>query len=413
MKLNCGNKQRGAVVVIVAIALPVLLFAMGWALDFGHVFVNKTRLQNALDATALSAAIAINYDVNKDTAAATTKGKDTFNSFIGASDCDNTSGNLAPGNKELACLNANDLVFDYSRTLDPWASFNPTPADSFAFVKVTSTNMLNVTPWLIKIFRPDDITVPAIATAGPVGQNCSLVPFVMCANMNPLDKDCSDGTCYGYTVGKISSLIRACNGAKNSCPPNSLESGNYGLLNLDGLKGGKDIKCALAPAAKGCNDPGYRNTCTAGGDDTALETKPGYTWGDVKQGINDRLASDSDTTEYHKYDNKGEPINYNPSPYHQYETNKKGNNRRIMGVPIGNCTGLQNGNTELPQVGTACMFLTEKVIDNDPKTGIKKAVMAEFTGDSCQQNGVWDPNNPVLNGPYKIVLFKSWGSGDA
>ena len=59
MTIKGLKKQRGVVIVLVAVVLPVLLFAMGWALDFGHVFVNKTRLQNALDATALSAAIAI------------------------------------------------------------------------------------------------------------------------------------------------------------------------------------------------------------------------------------------------------------------------------------------------------------------------------------------------------------------
>ena len=75
MKINCSKKQRGAIVPAVVIALPVLLLVMGLALDFGHIFVNKTRLQNALDATALSAAIAINKDINNDTGRQRIKGK--------------------------------------------------------------------------------------------------------------------------------------------------------------------------------------------------------------------------------------------------------------------------------------------------------------------------------------------------
>jgi hypothetical protein len=270
--------------------------------------------------------------------------------------------------------------------------------------------MLNVTPVLIRI--SGDMPIPAIATAGAVGNNCSLVPFVICTAI-PVDKDCSDNACYGYSIGQIISLIRACNGSNASCPPNSLESGNYGLLNLDGMNGGRDIKCVLAPAAKGCNDPGYRNTCTTGGTNTALETKAGYTWGDVSKGIDDRFDSDTQTTQYHNYDKSGNLNSYNPSPYNQYMASKSGNNNRVMAVPIGDCSGLQNGQTELPKVGTACLFLTEYVIANDKNTGKKKEVMAEFTGKTCEQNGIWDPQNAVLNGPYKIVLFKSPASGDS
>ena len=81
MKINCPKKQRGAIVPAVVIALPVLLLAAGWALDFGHTFVNKTRLQNALDATALSAAIALIRMSKKTQGAATDAGRETFDQF--------------------------------------------------------------------------------------------------------------------------------------------------------------------------------------------------------------------------------------------------------------------------------------------------------------------------------------------
>lgn len=405
MKIHCSKKQRGVVTVLVTIALPILLLIMGLALDFGHVFVNKTRLQNALDATALSAAIAINGDVTKDITAAETKAKDTFNRFKTAS-----------GNAELSDLNENALVFEYSKTLYPWNNFTPTKNDAFVFVRVTSTNMLNVTPVLIRVMNEfsDDIAVPAIATAGPVGQNCNLAPFVMCADIpdgdeSKVDIDCSDGACYGYTLGTIRSLELSCRekfveDQKDLCPYDSLESGNYNLLNIDGSQGGKDIREILQ---------GTTNTCLQG--DT-LDTKPGWTWGNVRQGIDDRFDSDTDTTPYPKEDKKGDPIIYSPdSPYTQYnkkildidETNK-GNYRRVMSTPMGNCRGLQNGSSTINKVGTGCVFLTEKAIHK----GANKQINAEFIG-SCPQNGVWNPDNPVLNGPYKIVLFKSTGSGDS
>ena len=50
------QRQRGAVIVLVVIALAAMLLMAALALDGGHMLVNKTRLQNAVDAAALSGA---------------------------------------------------------------------------------------------------------------------------------------------------------------------------------------------------------------------------------------------------------------------------------------------------------------------------------------------------------------------
>ena len=186
MKTNCLKKQRGTVVVVVTIALPILLLIMGLALDFGHVFVNKTRLQNALDATALSAATVINKNVKNGTGPATAAGKETFTQFIAAS-----------GNGELNGLKPDDLVFEYSRTLNPWGTFDAA-TDSFAYVRVTSNGMLNVTPVLIQVTNQftNDLAVPAVSTAGPVGNNCELVPLVICPKAGA-PTGCDESGCNG------------------------------------------------------------------------------------------------------------------------------------------------------------------------------------------------------------------------
>ena len=146
-------------------------------------------------------------------------------------------------------------------------------------------------------------------------------------------------------------MVIACNGNNSNCPANSLESGNYNLLDLDGSQGGKDIRDTLQ---------GTTNVCTQG---NTLNTKPGWTWGNVRQGIDNRFDSDTNTTPYPEKDNQGNIITYNSSPYTQYQTSGTGNYRRVMAAPIGDCTGLQNGNSTLPKVGTACVFLTEQAID--------------------------------------------------
>jgi hypothetical protein len=302
-----------------------------------------------------------------------------------------------------------------------------------------------VIPWLIGIvdlirgLPNEPIAVPAIATAGAVGQNCDLTPFVICAMMTPdVDDKCDDDTihldssgqtvlntvtdgvsnadgfndCYGYNIGKTRNLIFPCKkiDENEQCvefEEGNLEAGNFNLLDLDGMKGGKDIKCVLSLGlAPGCaDDPGYRNVCASG--DT-LDTKPGYTWGNVRQGIDYRFDSDTD---------RRTTINGVSITYTTYKDGKLGNDNRVMAAPIADCTGLQNGNTtDLSKVpkppkppATACLFLTQE----SNHTGSTKEIVVEFTGASCQQQGAFSPTNAVLNGPYKIVLFKSSGSGDS
>ncbi|BBN56859.1 hypothetical protein TRE132_49840 [Pseudomonas chlororaphis subsp. aurantiaca] len=50
------RQQRGAMLVLVVIALAAMLLMGALALDGGHMLVNKSRLQNAVDAAALSGA---------------------------------------------------------------------------------------------------------------------------------------------------------------------------------------------------------------------------------------------------------------------------------------------------------------------------------------------------------------------
>ncbi|MDD2659477.1 MAG: pilus assembly protein [Methylococcales bacterium] len=383
MRINFSRKQRGVIAPLVVIALPVLLLAAGWALDFGHVFVNKTRLQNALDATALSAAIVINQDPNKSTTNATSAGIATFNLF-----------KAAAGNAELAGLNAGSLVFEYSKTLNPWGTFNAA-TDAFAFVRVTSTNMLNVTPVLIRISNlfTNNIPVPAIATAGPVGNNCELMPFLLCADMTK-----PSGTYFGYVENATYALIQEnCQGTgKNqTC---QLTAGNYGLLDLLGNQGGGDIRSDLEGKAVNACPYNYK---------LPLNTKPGQTWGPVSQGIDYRIDTlDTNHNDYPATVTYPPALAVTSNVYAQYQPT--GNGQRVIAVPIGDCSTLsKSGNADLTQVGTGCLFINEHASGSSIK-----AVTATFIK-SCEVPGVWNPNNAVLNGPYKIVLFKSPGSGDS
>jgi Flp pilus assembly protein TadG len=384
MKTNCLKKQRGTVVVVVTIALPILLLIMGLALDFGHVFVNKTRLQNALDATALSAATVINKNVKNGTGPATTAGKETFTQFIAAS-----------GNGELNGLKPGDLVFDYSRTLNPWGTFDAA-TDSFAYVRVTSNGMLNVTPMLIQVTNQftDDLAVPAVSTAGPVGNNCELVPLVICPKAGA-PTGCDESGCNGIPFHTKVCLKGGTEAAKDgSCQDPSLPTGNFGLLRFDGFAGGNDIKNLLAGTVNTCsNNPTWEN---------------GNKVGPVSQGIETRFENDLVQTEY-----KGDMPYGGYQPQYASETNAQLAkipvpdgiaNNRIVAVPVvDDCT-----TTPINIVAASCFLMTEK----PTHTGTANEIVGELTG-ACPGPGTFDPTNPVLFGPYKIVLFKSNGSSDS
>ena len=71
------SRQRGIVIPIVVIGLVALLGVAGMALDGSHALGNKTRMQNTVDAAALSAAKVLDL-TDGDTAQATAAVSSTF-----------------------------------------------------------------------------------------------------------------------------------------------------------------------------------------------------------------------------------------------------------------------------------------------------------------------------------------------
>ena len=53
-------RQKGAILVLTALALPMLICATGLAVDLGNIYVQRSRLQNAADAAAIAGAHAYN-----------------------------------------------------------------------------------------------------------------------------------------------------------------------------------------------------------------------------------------------------------------------------------------------------------------------------------------------------------------
>jgi len=296
------SKSKGSVLVITALSLVALMGVAGLAIDLSHAEVDKTRLQNLADSLALSAAIRLNESNNAanstDEVAAETYAKDkTFNWFK-ASDgnVEIANGGLCSSSGTPSVTTCSKITFTFAKITnlntskaEDWVAAASINDANFARVTVDA---MNVPTWFGRIFGINNTVVSASAVAGetPIAP-CNLAPIMMCANTSPVDKDCSDGTCYGYTINNIYCLTPGISGSTGKCAASSNSAwgpGNVGFVNLgddDGAfpelpNGASTLGDCLAKA------PECQNYCTSNtGNLTEMPPKSGLDWGQVERGI--------------------------------------------------------------------------------------------------------------------------------
>lgn len=127
------HRQRGAVIITVALVLFFLLGFMGLALDFGRLFVVKTELQTAMDSCALAAAQELD-GVEGALTRATNAGR--------------TAGNLNRVHFQGAAAGVLDDEITFSDALNgTYSRF--TPVKDAKYVKCTHAKS-DIAPWLLQ-----------------------------------------------------------------------------------------------------------------------------------------------------------------------------------------------------------------------------------------------------------------------
>jgi hypothetical protein len=410
-----ARAQRGIVIVIVAIALFAIVAAGALALDVGHAMVNKTRLQNTVDAAALSAAKTL--DQSGSTAQASAAATEVFQ--------DNAEG---AGNREMNeyFSGGGALRIEFSNTLYPFAP-GTTPAQ---YVRVAVDNFPLET-WIAGAIGITEKSVAATAVSGPspplgpASEVCNLAPMMVCGNpANPA------GTFFGYTLGAVQVMkTSTTNGQWNVGP------GNFQLIRLDAGPGANNVRQALAGGYDACSESGE-----------PIETEPGNDVGPVLQGLNTRFGDyngpmhgtqaiyppDVITTANTRpivTNAQGQVItqpgdlNFNYSMYaaqvvrgpYNYQPAPDGPGhfeRRILTVPVGDCSGTVNGQGEVPLLGYGCFFLLQPA----NKQGNLAKVYGQFV-DGCEAGGY---PGPVPGGgagggvgPHIIELYEDPNSSDS
>ena len=399
------TRNQGVVVIMLAVGLTVLLTMVGMAIDFGHAYLNKTRLQNIADSLVLSGAKILNdtRSVNQAQTAIVSLFDININS---------------PGNSELKeNLTFSDLSIEYSDQLYPFQS----PGNDPRYVRV-KINSLKLQSWFIQLVGFSKIPVSAASVAGPSSTLSSLVcdssAIMLCGDSNYAPSANSGGNFWGYVPGAVQ-LLKAGTSAGSSC----LGPGNYQLVSLgDENSGAAEVREILAGNYESCTD-----------FSSGIQTKPGNSAGPSIQGLNTRFGDyqgpmkkrqdefppDVVTTSVSDEISLAEgtcqggqvmDLDFSWQDYKQAVSNSQFNfpppvgvvGRRILKVPIGDCSQSNetNGRKLLPYLGLGCFFLLKKI---DGKDG---DLYGEFI-EECMQDGVVGPQRESHSGPYKIILHES------
>jgi Flp pilus assembly protein TadG len=427
--IRLPHRQKGVVLVLIAVGMLAIVAMGALALDVSHVLLNKSKLQNTVDMAALAGARALDDKGNSAAAvdAARVAAMDIFDANV-----------EADGNNEIVGLAGSTSVkVQFSVTLEPFTAGATTGAE---YVRV-AVDPMTLPSWLMQVLpNGGQKRVSASAVAGPsptLGAACDVVPLVICA----LDIDAPPN--YGYETDTITVLK---SGSKTVCDSGEIGGGeqslggNFSLARLD-EPGIDEVRKNLAGGYEGCTELG-----------AIVPTQPGD-GASIAQGINVRL---------NKFDGPIKPGDYLPdvisealgqgngdpnNPRIELAENKSCNleydgntitdpadlpfsyddyldrlsrddfdhappagafDRRNMAVLIADCGGNDNnGLTPLPIVGFGCFFLLQTM-----DQGGQEPMYGQFLKE-CNAKGVVGPE-PVDNpGPYIIQLYNDSTSKDS
>ena len=218
------KRQKGAVIVTVALVLMFLLGFMGIALDFGRMFIVKTELQTAVDSCALAAAQELD-------------GQGT--ALTRASSAGQTAGNLNNVNMQSANWRGQGRLVDAEITFRD-ASYTATTAPANARYAQCAHTQPNIQMFLLHVLgaflgnptdlpRQQSVGAFAVATRGSAQTTCP-IPIAL--------KPKAGGTApnYGFTVGEWITLINEQNAAAG---------GQIGWANLDGSNSASETEAEL------------------------------------------------------------------------------------------------------------------------------------------------------------------------
>jgi hypothetical protein len=410
--MRAPRNQRGITLVLIAIAMLALIAMAGLALDISRLVENQARLQATVDAVAMSAAKTL--DDTTSPALATAAAFHTFRT-----------------NRALDPDLRRSFVFPtiaYSSTVGPFVA-GTTPAQ---YAQVNATGVPIPVTLSMLFLHSRDFLLNAYAVAGPsptLSNACNVTPLMMCGTAPT-----PAAPVFGYSVGQIIGL-QLSSGTPQATFPNQYLILSSGINSEDQDFAGGYANCS-AVGTSDATGTGTVPVPVAEGLDTRFDE---YLAGDVSSaayppdvittqppiGDPNRLQC-TDATCQTIVNGAGTVItNSSQDPTYSYEgmylpSVLAGNynfppapggigvfNRRVLAVPVGDCTQSTPAGGPVPVLGFACIFTLQDVdATGDPTTG---QVFGEVL-QSCQVNGTPGPVPNNAPGAYSIQLYHVTGS---
>ena len=364
------NWQKGAVAIIVALSLPVLIGMAGLALDLGKLYVTKTELQNAADACALAAAVELDGTDSQFAKA------ESVGIAVGELNKSFFQSGFVKFAAEDAVKFATSLNGSYlTKTA---ASGSGAPAD-YKFVQC-SANRADVPNYLIPVLgvlgstvaSSSDIAAAAIASNRP-GQTTCALPIGICSsavtNSTPI------GT---WLEGTLSGG----NGDGGSYKWVDFSAPNGGAKELAEILNGKSgQECNLDPisedveqmgAITSLNDDYNTRFGIEKGSAKGIPDFSGYSyystnWPSKFGAYSDFAAKRVSNNPFQGEADSGIKLVGNPTILTEEDLKDRGADRRVAVAPIIDCGLFGPGNPTVPVERYVCVFLLHPVAGKEPK----------------------------------------------
>ncbi|MBV7487625.1 Tad domain-containing protein [Pseudomonas sp. PDM30] len=426
--ISTPRRQEGSVSALMVIALAAMAMMAALALDGGHMMLNKTRLQNAVDAAALSGAKTLSQvegGVNSVSAATATRTA-ALNTL--------TQNANATGNNELAtAVGGNAGAFAVvelaSSVYGPFSYPGPTDA-KYVRVSVASYSLTGFF-WSFaqSLGALGNKAVAAMATAGPSPTSpCDLAPLMVCGD--PAQYNPGAGMFWGFQFGDLK-VLKTASGNQSPIGP-----GNFQLLDFG--SGGNAVREEMAGGGQVCRNVGDNVT-----------TEPGNKVGPASQGLNTRFGIYNGPVSASAYPPDLVTTSSNPAitddgtgPKYQGQTITSSNGnltaggnsildyndwrasvaacvaggsgcqsngvfeRRMLKIVVGNCAGKNSGSTSIPVLGFGCYFVVQPMNGG----GGEAEIFGQFVKE-CEGDNVAGPSPSTDSGPQIIQLYKTYLNG--
>lgn len=400
-------RERGAVAILAAITLPVLIGFAGLAIDSGRLYVQKTELQNAADACALAASRELTCDPSAGACAASyLVNAENSGLAVAYRNAVDFQGNAISSTQ----IGADDVRF--STTYGPNSAYvsRSGGASTSSKYAMCITHQTGITPWFMKVLGigDQDVTASAIATLRPAQINCA-IPIGMCkipgASTDPFNGltvgqwvtsklsasatgsfDWIDFTPPGGGANELANLMKGTGACSVPPPPTQVgEQGNKSSLAAAwntrfGLYKGSESVSTAAPDSTGygytaSNWPSKFNAYS-GTSGSALNP-PNFT-----SARNQNLGYDGTNTGITLPGGTSAPLSV--AQHKQY-----GADRRLVTAPIVDCQAWAGGtgSQQVPVLAYACVLMLHPMGKDDDEVWLEYRGKASDPSSPCATSG--------------------------